>query len=301
MPRTADPPAPPVAEGVVVVDKPGGWTSHDVVARMRRLAGTRKVGHAGTLDPMATGVLILGIGRATRLLGHIAASDKSYDATIRLGESTVTDDAEGDVTGSAPARHLRDDQIRAAMETFVGDIQQVPSAVSAVKVDGVRSYARVRAGEEVALPARPVTVASFDVLQIRRGAIDLVDVDVTVTCSTGTYIRSLARDLGLALGVGGHLTALRRSRVGSFSLSAAWTLEQLEADLVVLPLADAVRQTFPARVVDGDEATGVRHGRPLAAAGESGLTGVFDAEGNVLALMEPRGDVLKVEVGFTAG
>ncbi|MEO8107841.1 MAG: tRNA pseudouridine(55) synthase TruB [Actinomycetes bacterium] len=301
MPRIAEPAASPPIEGLVVVDKPGGWTSHDVVARMRRLAGTRKVGHAGTLDPMATGVLILGVGRATRLLGHIAAADKSYEATIRLGASTVTDDAEGDLIGSAPAGHLLDDDIRAAITAFVGDIEQVPSAVSAVKVDGVRSYARVRAGEEVRLPARSVTVTSFEVLAIRRSTNDFVDVDVAVTCSTGTYIRSLARDLGLALGVGGHLSALRRSRVGGFSLAAARTLEQLETQLLVLPLADAVRQTFPMRVVDGDEATSVRHGRPLTLAAESGLTGVFDADGNVLALMEPRGGVLKVAVGFTGG
>ncbi|HUV49182.1 MAG TPA: tRNA pseudouridine(55) synthase TruB [Actinomycetes bacterium] len=294
-------PASPPAEGLVVVDKPGGWTSHDVVARMRRIAGTRKVGHAGTLDPMATGVLVVGIGRATRLLGHIAAADKSYDATIRLGQSTVTDDAEGDVVGSASAALVGEDDIRAAIAGFVGDIDQVPSAVSAVKVDGVRSYARVRAGEEVNLPARRVTVASFDVLGVRRPATELIDVDVAVTCSTGTYIRSLARDLGHTLNVGGHLTALRRTRVGGFPLAAARTLEQLETDLEVIPLADAVRQTFPARVVDGDEAAGVRHGRPLATAGESGLIGVFDADGAVLALMEPRGEVLKVVVGFTGG
>ncbi len=285
----------------MVVDKPGGWTSHDVVARMRRIAGTRKVGHAGTLDPMATGVLIIGIGRATRLLGHIAATDKSYDATIRLGQSTVTDDAEGDVVSSASAAEVDEDDIRTAVAGFVGDIDQVPSAVSAVKVGGVRSYARVRAGEEVNLPARRVTVASFDVLGVRRPAAELIDVDVAVTCSTGTYIRSLARDLGHTLDVGGHLTSLRRTRVGGFSLSAARTLEELESDLEVLPLADAVRQTFPTRVVDGDEAVGVRHGRPLAASGESGLTGVFDAGGAVLALMEPRGEVLKVVVGFTGG
>ena len=297
----ADPPRHPKAEGLVVVDKPGGWTSHDVVARMRRLAGTRKVGHAGTLDPMATGVLIVGIGRATRLLGHIAATDKAYDATIRLGQSTVTDDAEGEITGSAAAGHLVEDDIRKAVTGFVGDIEQVPSSVSAVKVDGVRSYARVRSGEDVVLKPRQVTVASFDVLEVRRPTADLVDVDVTVTCSTGTYVRSLARDLGQSLGVGGHLTALRRTRVGGFSIAEARTLDQLEAELVVVPLAEAVRQSFPVRMVDGDDAVGVRHGRPVDAAGEIGLTGVFDADGEVLALMEPRGDVLKVVVGFTAG
>ena len=291
----------PSPEGLVVVDKPGGWTSHDVVARMRRLAGTRKVGHAGTLDPMATGVLIIGIGRATRLLGHIAATDKSYDATIRLGQSTVTDDAEGEIITSAGAGHLDERRIRGAVSDFVGDIQQVPSAVSAVKVDGVRSYARVRSGEDVVLKPRPVTVASFDVLKVRQPTPDLVDVDVAVTCSTGTYVRSLARDLGQSLGVGGHLTALRRTRVGGFSVSTARTLDQLESELVVVPLSEAVRQTFPVRTVEGDDAVGVRHGRPVDVAGETGLTGVFDADGEVLALMEPRGDVLKVVVGFTGG
>lgn len=301
MPSTAETPGRPSVEGLAVVDKPGGWTSHDVVARMRRLAGTRKVGHAGTLDPLATGVLIVGIGRATRLLGHIAAADKSYDATMRLGQSTLTDDADGDVVRSVGAAQVGEDDIRAAIAGFVGDIDQVPSAVSAVKVDGVRSYARVRAGEDITLPARRVTVASLNVLEVRHPTAELIDVDVEVTCSTGTYVRALARDLGQTLTVGGHLTALRRTRVGAFSLSAARTLDELETDLVVIPLADAVRQTFPARSVDGDEAMGVRHGRPLAVAGESGLTGVFGADGEVLALMEPRGDVLKVVVGFTGG
>ena len=295
----AEPATPRAVDGLVVVDKPDGWTSHDVVARLRRLAGTRKVGHAGTLDPMATGVLVLGVGRATRLLGHLALHDKSYDATIRLGQSTVTDDAESDVTGGASTAELTEREVRDAVGRFVGEIAQVPSAVSAVKVDGVRSYARVRAGEDVELAARQVTVTSFDVDELRRPTDALLDVDVSVTCSSGTYIRALARDVGEALGVGGHLTALRRTRIGGIDLAAAHTLEELEVDLTVLSLADAVRAAFPLRVVDGPDAVAVRHGRPLAIEGESGITGVFDGAGEVLALMEPRGDVLRVVVGFT--
>lgn len=286
-------------DGLVVVDKPSDWTSHDVVARVRRLAGTRKVGHAGTLDPMATGVLVLGVGRATRLLGHVAGQDKAYDATIRLGQSTVTDDAEGDVTGGAAASALGETDIRAAVSRLTGEIDQVPSAVSAVKVDGKRSYARVRAGEEVELAARRVRIDVFDVRGMRRPDAALLDVDVTVSCSSGTYVRALARDLGAALGVGGHLTALRRTRVGAFDLSMARTLDDLAGELTVLPLADAVRAAFPTRVVGEDDAVAVRHGRPLALTGEVGLTGVFDAAGTVLALMEPRGESLRVVVGFT--
>ncbi len=295
----ADVSARPSVDGLVVVDKPAGWTSHDVVGRMRRLAGTRKVGHGGTLDPMATGVLILGIGRATRLLGYLAAHDKDYKATIRLGQRTVTDDSEGDVTGGASAGAVTEANVLAAVPSFVGEIAQVPSAVSAVKVDGVRSYARVRAGEDVELPARHVTVSAFAVSGFRRPTDDLIDIDVAVTCSSGTYIRALARDLGEALGVGGHLTVLRRTRIGEVDVTEARSLDQLEAHLTVLPLADAVRSTFPARIVTGDDAVGVRHGRPLALDGESGPIGVFDADGQVLALMEPRGDELRVLVGFT--
>src|SRR3954462_13588343 len=196
--------------GLLVVDKPSGWTSHDVVGRVRRLAGTRRVGHAGTLDPMATGVLVLGIERATKLLGHLALHDKAYDATIRLGASTVTDDAEGDVLETVDASGVSPAEIRSGIAALTGNILQSPSAVSAIKVDGKRSYAWVRAGESVELPPRAVTVSRFDVLAIRRQA-GVIDVDVAVECTTGTYVRALARDLGAGLGVGGHLTALRRA------------------------------------------------------------------------------------------
>jgi tRNA pseudouridine55 synthase len=274
--------------GLVLVDKPAGLTSHDVVARTRRLAGTRRVGHAGTLDPMATGVLVLGVERATRLLGHLALTDKAYDATIRLGVSTVTDDAEGEAVTTSSAAHLQEDEIRAAVAGLTGAIQQVPSSVSAIKVDGKRAYAKVRAGDTVELAARPVTVHSFDVHATRRTG-DVVDLDVTVVCSTGTYVRALARDLGAALGVGGHLTALRRTRVGPFDVADARTLEQLESSFEVMPIAVAARRAFPGRDVDGEQARLLSHGGQLAwdSAG-SGPVAVFGPEGSFLALVEER-------------
>ena len=219
---------PSVAPGLVVVDKPDGMTSHDVVARVRRILGTRKVGHAGTLDPMATGVLVLGIERATKLLGHLALDSKAYLATIVLGAATTTDDAEGEVLSTVDASGVEDDAVAAEVAKLTGPIQQVPSAVSAVKIDGKRAYARVRAGEQVDIPARPVTVHRFDVLVTRRED-KTVLLDVMVECSSGTYVRALARDLGAALGVGGHLGALRRTRVGPFDLRVARTLGHLRS------------------------------------------------------------------------
>ena len=282
-------------DGLVVVDKPAGWTSHDVVGRTRRLARTRKVGHAGTLDPMATGVLLLGIGRATRLLGHLALTDKQYDATIRLGQTTVTDDAEGEVTATADASAVTDADIAREVAALTGAIEQVPSSVSAVKVDGVRSYARVRSGEEVALAARPVTVARFEVLA-RRGD----DLDVTVVCSSGTYVRALARDLGAALGVGGHLTALRRTRVGPFDLARARTLEQLETgfDEAVVLLDDAVAASFARRDLDAAEAVALSYGQKLAPTGVAGVVGAFDPDGRCVALVEDVADQAKPTVVF---
>ena len=255
----------PAPDGLVLVDKPSGWTSHDVVARGRRLAHTRKVGHAGTLDPMATGLLVLGIGRATRMLGHLALKTKAYDATIRLGRTTLTDDAEGEVlTTAAPelVAAVSDASIAVGMARLTGDITQVPSAVSAIKVHGQRSYARVRAGEDVQIPARPVTVSAFTVSGIRRCE-ECIDLDVHVECSTGTYVRALARDLGAMLQVGGYLTALRRTRVGEFTLDQAHTLEQLEQDLTVVPLDQAASTAFATYRVTDDQVAGIRNGRPL--------------------------------------
>jgi tRNA pseudouridine55 synthase len=292
-----------IGSGLVVVDKPSGLTSHDVVGRLRKLLGTRKIGHAGTLDPMATGVLVLGVGRATRLLGHLALTDKAYDATIRLGQATVTDDAEGEVTSVVPAGDVTDEAIAAGVAALTGDLMQVPSSVSAIKVDGQRAYKRVRAGDDVTLPARPVTVAAFDVHEVRRAA-DVVDLDVSVTCTSGTYVRALARDLGAALGLGGHLTALRRTRVGPYTLDAARTLEQLEAEataspVAVLPLGDGARAAFPARDLDAAEASVVAHGGPLPASGEpAGPVAVFGPDGGFLALVERHGDRLKPTAVF---
>ncbi|KAA1376503.1 tRNA pseudouridine(55) synthase TruB [Aeromicrobium fastidiosum] len=283
-----------VGSGLVIVDKPAGWTSHDVVGRMRRLAQTKKVGHAGTLDPMATGVLVLGINRATRLLGYLTHADKEYVATIRLGQSTVTDDAEGEVIASTSAAHVDEAAVRAVLPRYTGDIQQVPSSVSAIKVDGVRSYAKVRAGEEVALKARPVTVSTFD-LDAFRAEGDVVDVDVRVVCSSGTYIRALARDIGDDLGVGGHLTMLRRTRVGGFPLRLARTLEELENELHVISLDDVARASFDSYDLPEREAQDVRFGRALTGIdlGAPRAVALFDPAGQFLALYEQRGGVAK--------
>lgn len=278
------------ASGLVVVDKPGGWTSHDVVARTRRLAGTRKVGHAGTLDPMATGVLVLGVNRATRLLGHLQLADKEYLATIRLGESTVTDDAEGDVVTSVPVGDLTADRVVAALAPFVGDIQQVPSKVSAIKVDGQRSYARVRSGQDVELAARPVHVEVFEATATRSDGVTM-DVDVRVVCSSGTYVRALARDLGAALGVGGHLTMLRRTRVGGITLDHASGLDALAESFTMVPIDEAARASFPSLVLDEGQAGEVRFGRALPdlELPAAGPVALFAPDGAFLALYEQRG------------
>jgi tRNA pseudouridine55 synthase len=283
---------PPV--GLVVVDKPAGWTSHDVVARTRRLAGTRKVGHAGTLDPLATGVLVLGVGRATRLLGHLQLADKEYLATLRLGVTTVTDDAEGDVLARADASGVDRGRLAAEVAALTGDIEQVPTAVSAIKVDGKRSYARVRAGEDVRLAARPVTVSTFEVTDVRDADDDgtpVLDVDARVVCSSGTYVRALARDLGAALGVGGHLTMLRRTRVGGFGLDVARTLEDLERSFDHVPLDDAARAAFATVVLDEAAEREVRFGRALRGTdlGHDGPVALLGADGTFLALYEQRG------------
>lgn len=276
-------------DGLVIIDKPAGMTSHDVVARMRRVCGTRAVGHAGTLDPMATGVLVIGIERATKLLGHLTLSSKSYDATVRLGVATNTEDAEGEVTTVTPAGHLTEDAIRSALETFRGDILQVPSAVSAIKVDGVRSYKRARAGEAVELPARPVTISRLELLDVRPGG-DVVDVDLSLTCSAGTYVRALARDLGAALGVGAHLTALRRTAAGRFTLADASPLPEPGDAVALLPLRQVLEREYAVVQLDAAEARAVHHGiripAPIDAA--AGLTGLVDPEGAVLALSEAR-------------
>ena len=297
------------------MDKPQGWTSHDVVGRMRRIAGTRKVGHAGTLDPMATGVLVLGINKATRLLTYIVGTSKTYTATIRLGESTITDDAEGEVVSRTSAESLTEDAIRSGVDSLTGEIQQVPSSVSAIKVNGERSYARVRSGEDVQLAARPVTIHRFDIHEIRRDRAaapdtDVVDIDVTVECSSGTYIRALARDLGNSLGVGGHLTALRRTNVGPYSLDQARTLEQLAEDLEVLEMSQAARALMPNRELSADETTEISFGRRIAAGPAAGTPGAATAEkpaaafapdGSLVALLADSGSFAKPVLVFAPG
>ncbi|WP_309107686.1 tRNA pseudouridine(55) synthase TruB [Arthrobacter sp.] len=297
--------------GLVIVDKPQGWTSHDVVGRMRRLAGTRKVGHAGTLDPMATGVLVVGINKATRLLTYIVGTSKTYTATIRLGESTVTDDAEGEVTATHSAVDVSEEAIRAGVVALTGEIQQIPSSVSAIKVNGERAYARVRSGEEVTLKARPVTIHRFDVHSIRP--VDdgrVVDVDVTVECSSGTYIRALARDLGNALGIGGHLTALRRTHVGPYSLEQARTLEQLAEELEVLEISEAARALLPNRQLSEAETTEISFGRRVLAGAAAGTPGAatvekpaaaFAPDGTLVALLADAGSFAKPVLVFAPG
>ena len=280
-------------DGLVIVDKPSGFTSHDVVAKMRGIARTRRVGHAGTLDPMATGVLVLGVEKATKLLGHLALTEKEYLGTVRLGQNTLTDDAEGDITSSIDASKVTREAVDAGVAKLTGRIMQVPSKVSAIKIDGVRSYKRAREGENFEIPARPVTVSSFAVYDVREevaaDGTPVLDLVVSVVCSSGTYIRALARDLGADLGVGGHLTALRRTRVGPYKLDGARTLDQLQQELTVMPIADAATAAFPRWNVDERRArlltNGVRLEMPEEYSGV-GAVAVFDPAGQLLALVE---------------
>lgn len=339
-----DRPAPslPPGGGLLLVDKPSGCTSHDVVGRLRYVLRTRRIGHAGTLDPMATGLLVLAVDRSTKLLGHLALTDKTYLATIRLGQRTDTDDADGLVVSTArpvAVDAVRDDDIRAGVAALTGPLLQVPSSVSAIKVDGRRAYDLVRSGETVQLAARPVTVTRFEILgTVRRltaAGAPLIDLDVAVDCTTGTYIRSLARDLGAALGVGGHLTRLRRTRVGPFDLSGAVdvfgpadpALESPTAAMVpgetaavpvrsgvprstvtvqfaaeiarsIIPAADAVRLAFPVRTVDEPQVLDLRHGRPIPAVGVVGTYGAFDASGALVALAAERDGAARSVLGW---
>jgi tRNA pseudouridine55 synthase len=298
----------PAPDGLLVVDKPAGWTSHDVVARARRLCGTRKVGHAGTLDPMATGVLVLGIGRATRLLTFLVGCDKDYTATIRLGQTTVTDDAEGEVTATTPAAGVTRAALDDAVAALTGELEQVPSSVSAIKVKGERAYHRVRSGEDVALAARPVTVSRFDVLDVRAAdaqGVAVLDADVEVTVSSGTYVRALARDLGAALGVGGHLTALRRTRVGAFTLDRAHGLEGLAAlegpeAMPVTPLADAARAQFAVRELTAEQARTIGYGQRLDSAepGRTEPVAALGPDGVLVAMLDESGPKARSHVVF---
>lgn len=294
-------------DGLLLIDKPSGWSSHDVVARCRRICATRRVGHAGTLDPMATGLLVLGVGRATKLLTFLVGLDKVYEGTLRLGVSTLTDDAEGEVTGRTPAGSISRDRIMEAVQELTGSIEQVPSAVSAIKVQGRRAYARVRAGEDVALPPRPVTVHGF--LAVPRPVAEqpdatVVDVDFTVHVSSGTYVRALARDLGQALGVGGHLTALRRISVGALEVEQALSLDEAAVEHApgLVPLADAAQSLFAVRTLDADEERSLRHGArlPGVPVPESGLLAGLGPDGTLVAILEQSTRHTRSRVVFPA-
>jgi tRNA pseudouridine55 synthase len=279
--------------GLVIVDKPGGVTSHDVVGRCRRIFGTRKVGHAGTLDPMATGVLVIGIERATKILGLLTVSDKSYAATIRLGQTTSTEDAEGELLQTVSAEGVTEGAIEKAVAALRGDLDQIPSSVSAIKVDGQRAYKLAREGQTVELAPRKVRINRFDVLAVRHHD-GLVDVDVEVDCSSGTYIRALARDVGSALRVGGHLTALRRTAVGRFGLDEARTLDELtDSPRLSYSLDEACLQAFPRRDLTTDEAEDTRHGRALEPAGIDGTYAATSPDGKVIALLKDEAERTK--------
>jgi tRNA pseudouridine55 synthase len=283
-----------IGPGIVVVDKPAAMTSHDVVGRCRRIFSTRRVGHAGTLDPMATGVLVIGVERATKILGLLAATSKSYAATIRLGQTTSTEDAEGELRQSISAEHLTEEEIAAAVAGLRGDIEQVPSSVSAIKVGGRRAYQLIREGHNVELEVRAVRIDRFEVLAARRGADGVIDLDVEVDCSSGTYIRALARDLGDALGVGGHLTSLRRTRVGRFGIDEARSLDDLaESPRLNWTLDEACRLMFPRRDLTPEEVEATGNGRPLSPAGIDGIYAASAADGRVIALLRDEGSRTK--------
>ncbi len=289
-----------MSEGFLVVDKAPGMTSHDVVAISRRALGTRKVGHAGTLDPMATGVLVIGFGGGTRLLQYITDGDKSYTATIVLGASTTTDDHEGEIIATADASHINPDDIKAVLATMVGEIMQRPTNVSAIKVDGKRAYDRARSGEEFELPARKVTISQLDILDIRqKDATTLVD--IAVTCSAGTYIRAIARDLGAELKVGGHLNVLRRTRVAGFTLEQAISIDQLKAANVrTLDLVDVARRTFEVRELDLLEVSELSFGRPLSKSATGEIVAAISPDNRLIALLKNSSDKAKPVAVFAA-
>lgn len=299
-----------MTSGLVLIDKPSDWTSHDVVAKLRNIAGTRRVGHAGTLDPMATGLLLIGINSATKLLTFLVGEDKTYYATIRLGAATITDDKESEFTQVADpqlVQQISTDQIELALNSLRGEIKQVPSSVSAIKVDGQRAYAKVRSGDEVKLAARPVAISKFQILSeprlISESGNTFVDIDVVVECSSGTYIRALARDLGAALSVGGHLTALRRTRIGSYSVDQAQSLEDLTSQtLSMLDISLAAKQQFHVRQLSEQDVIDLRHGKRLKAAGEGSepFAGV-NSKGDLVAMLTVSGKDVKSLVVFNEG
>jgi len=289
-----------MTDGFLVVDKAPGMTSHDVVAVARKALGTRKVGHAGTLDPMATGVLVLGFGNGTRLLQYITDGDKSYTATIVLGAATITDDREGEVVSEVDASQITDEQIKTGLTKMVGEIQQRPSSVSAVKVDGERAYDRVRAGEVFELAARTITISKLDILEIRHLGV-LIEIDIDVTCSAGTFIRAIARDLGSDLQVGGHLSALRRTRVAGFPISQAISFEDLKAQsFTPLELADVARATFQVRELALDEVLELSFGRPLSVNATEAIYAALSPDDRLIALLKNESGKAKPIAVFAA-
>lgn len=301
------------ASGLLLVDKPEGFTSHDVVAKLRGIVGTRKIGHAGTLDPMATGLLVIGVNNATKLLTFLVGEDKTYIATIRLGASTITDDRESEYLSVASPNEvdaLTDSDITKAIEPLSGEIMQVPSSVSAIKIDGERAYAKVRGGDEVKLAARPVTISRFEVLgTVRRetvGEHHFIDIDVIIDCSSGTYIRALARDLGGALKVGGHLTALRRTRVGAYQVTDSQALAELKkGEVELLVIADAAREAFDVRELADGEVVDLRHGKRIAVgeitanqSAKDRAIAAFSSDGELIGMLTKAGSTLKSLVIF---
>ena len=297
-----------MSSGLVLIDKPSGFTSHDVVARLRKVAGTRRVGHAGTLDPMATGLLLIGVNSATKLLTFLVGENKTYEATIRLGASTITDDKESefiDVTSATDVSAITPSQIETALAGFRGPISQRPSSVSAIKVDGQRAYDRVRSGEDVKLVERPVTIHRFEVAAeprlVQDGENTFLDFEAIIDCSSGTYIRALARDLGEALGVGGHLTALRRTKIGSYEVSTAQTLDDLTPEtLEILDISEAARQQFTARNLSAQEEIDLRHGKRIAQVGDTDKEPVaaFSEAGQLVGMVVNAGESVKSLVVF---
>jgi len=289
-----------MSDGFLVVDKAPGMTSHDVVAIGRRALNTPKVGHAGTLDPMATGVLVLGFNNGTRLLQYITDGDKSYTATIVLGASTTTDDHEGEITSTADASKVSDEEIKRILGTMVGEIMQRPTNVSAIKVDGKRAYDRARSGEEFELPARKVTISQLDILEIRHKEATTL-VDIAVTCSAGTYIRAIARDLGAELKVGGHLNVLRRTRVAGFTLEQAIGIDQLKGgNFSTLDLADVARATFPVRELELEEVNELSFGRPLSPNSSDEIIAALSPDNRLIALLKNSIDKAKPVAVFAA-
>ncbi len=279
--------------GLVLVDKPQGFTSHDVVAKLRKVLGTKKIGHAGTLDPMATGLLLLGVDSGTKLLTFLVGADKTYEARIRLGQSTVSDDAEGEVLSSTSALHLNRAVIETEIAKLTGRISQVPSAVSAIKVDGKRAYDLVREGKEVELKSREVEVTRFELVSEIAIVDEFLEFDVVVDCSSGTYIRALARDLGESLGVGGHLRALRRTRIGEYQIEKASTLDQ---DPVLLGLTEAAAKIYPIAELTDQQAIDLVHGKRLAISSTGMLSAIY--KGKLIGILEPTGSSYKSLVVF---